>query len=247
MTALRFVRAAIPATLVFLAAAPLFAGPITSEVTLSMPAQSLVPGTTHTYSSSLGQEVVNLVAVDASRLQPLVPPGYVIVPASMTFGVGRADQGVVAITNYRGMHPLIDGISVMDNDVDINVAIGVAEPAAAAGAGLSFPGAFHLYTVAMYTNDPLYAAVLFADAMPVQYVPEIPYQRNMDDATGVGVVTANVPNLGSPFMTVTTGYGYALAPVRWKRCSGTTPSSGRRRFTSMTFRTESGTRPVRSM
>src|SRR5215813_3566175 len=32
----------------------------------SVPAQSLVPGTTHTYSSSLGQEVVNLVAVDAS-------------------------------------------------------------------------------------------------------------------------------------------------------------------------------------
>jgi hypothetical protein len=184
---------------------------ITPEVTLNMPAQSLVPGTTHTYSDSLGQEVDNLVAVDASRLQPLLPPGYVIVPASNFFGVGRANQGVVAIVNFRGMHPLIDGISVLDNDVAIDVGIVVAEPAAAAGAGLSIPGAFHLYTLAIYTNDPLYAVVLFADAMPVQYVPGITYQRNMDDATGVGVVTVNVPNLGSPFMTVTTGYGYALA------------------------------------
>jgi hypothetical protein len=133
---------------------------ITPEVTLNMPAQSLVPGTTHTYSDSLGQEVDNLVAVDASRLQPLLPPGYVIVPASNFFGVGRANQGVVAIANFRGMHPLIDGISVLDNDVAIDVGIVVAEPAAAAGAGLSIPGAFHLYTLAIYTNDPLYAVVL---------------------------------------------------------------------------------------
>jgi hypothetical protein len=54
MTASRFLRAAIPAALAFLAAAPLFAGPITPVVTLSTVADTgatLIPGGTGTFTS----------------------------------------------------------------------------------------------------------------------------------------------------------------------------------------------------
>jgi hypothetical protein len=54
MTASRFLRAAIPAALAFLAAAPLFAAPITPVVTLSTVADTgttLIPGGTGTFTS----------------------------------------------------------------------------------------------------------------------------------------------------------------------------------------------------
>lgn len=164
-----------------------------------------------TYLSALGQEVASLIAVSPSKLQPFLPPGYAIIPAS-ALGVGDLNQGIVGITVYRGIGALIDRIpSVADSHVAIMVSIVVAEPAEAVGAGLSIPGAFHFYILAIYTNDPLYAAHLGEADLPVELVRKILYQRPMDDATGVGDMSANIPSKGSPFMTVTSGFGYALA------------------------------------
>jgi hypothetical protein len=163
------------------------------------------------YESSVGQEFANTVAVSLSKLQPLVPPGYVILPASV-LGFGGPDQGIVAITNYRGIKPKISGISIMPSAAEISVSIVVAEPPDAAGAGLSAHGAYHLYTIAVYTSNPLFAAALRMTSMPVEFVPTIRVERNMDDATGVGEMFVDVPSNESPFKAFNTGNGYATGP-----------------------------------
>jgi hypothetical protein len=165
----------------------------------------------HTYGSSLGQEVANVIAVSASKLLPLLPAGYNIVPAA-SLGFGEADQGIVAIANYRGIDPTVDNKkSATKNQIAIDLGIVVAEPAQAVEAGVSIPGAFHLYTLAIYTNDARYAASLRRADMPVEFENKISYQREMNDATGVGDLIVTVPSKDTPFRTLNSGQGYAPA------------------------------------
>jgi hypothetical protein len=181
----------------------------------------------YTYGSSLGQEVNSIIAVSMSKLLPLVPAGYTIVPAS-SLGFGGSDQGLVVIVNFRGFDPILDGRDrLRQSQVAIDVGILVVEPPAAAQAGLAIPGAFHFYTLAIHTNDALYAASLFLGGMPVDFVPRIAYQRDMDDATGVGNLAVDVPVRRSPFQTLATGLGYApvlgaLDAVFWHQNRRTT-------------------------
>jgi hypothetical protein len=163
--------------------------------------------------------VANTIPVSAEKLIPLLPDEYSLVPAA-ALGLGSWDQGIVAIANFRGDNPQVDHRkSGQAQQVAIDVLILVNEPAEAATLGVNIPGAFHLYTLAIYTNDPQYAASLRAADMPVQFVPGITYDRLMDDATGVGDVNVAVPAKGSPFYSFNTGFGYgpagALDTVFW--------------------------------
>ena len=168
--------------------------------------------TLHTYDSSLGHEVTNVIAVSLSKLTPMLPAGYAAVPASL-LGFGGTDQGLVVIANVRGFNPAVDGKKPRKHDqVDIDVAIVVFEPAGAAEAGVSIPGAFHLYALAIYTNDARYAETLRKADMPVRFVNKITYERSMDDATGIGELIVNVPSKSNPLKTVNSGQGYAPAP-----------------------------------
>ncbi len=166
----------------------------------------------HTYGNSLGQEVINVIAVHASKLLPLLPPGYNIVPAS-SVGFGEPDQGIVVIANFRGIDPTVDHREPLNqNQVAIDVAILVFEPSEAVQAGVNIPGAFHVYALAIYTNDARYAASLRRADIPVEFVHNIDYQRSMNDATGVGDLMVKVPSNDSPFQTFSSGLGYAPVP-----------------------------------
>lgn len=165
----------------------------------------------HIYGSSLGQEVANVIAVSASKLLPLFPAEYNLVPAS-SLGFGRTDQGIVVIANFRGIDPTVGGGRPSNqNQVAVDVGILVAEPAEAEEAGVSIPGAFHLYILAIYTNDARYAASLRQADMPVEFIKMIDYQRDMNDATGVGNLVVSIPSKVSPFQTVNSGQGYVPA------------------------------------
>jgi hypothetical protein len=61
----------------------------------------------HTYGTSEGHEIANVIAVNASKLLPLLPPEYTLVPAA-SLGFGRPDQGLVDIANFRGFDPTVD-------------------------------------------------------------------------------------------------------------------------------------------
>jgi hypothetical protein len=166
----------------------------------------------HTYGSSLGQEVVNVIAVDESKLLPLLPAGYNIVPAE-SVGFGGPDQGIVAIANFRGVDPVVDNSKPLKQDqIAIDVAILVEEPGDAVQAGVSIPGAHHLYTLGIYTNDARYAASLRSAEIPVEFVNKISYQRDMNDASGVGDLIVSVPSKKSPFHTFSSGQGYVPVP-----------------------------------
>ncbi len=166
----------------------------------------------HHYSSSLGQELTSVIAVSTSKLLPLVPTAYTIVPASALL-VGRPDQGIVALVNFRGFNPTVDQRrSNHEPQITIDLGILVAEPAEAAAVGLSIPGAFHFYTLAILTNDNHYAASLHDARMPANFINKISYQRSMNDATGVGDLAVRVPAHNPLFFSLNTGQGYALAP-----------------------------------
>lgn len=166
----------------------------------------------HTYGNSLGQEVINVIAVDSSKLLPLLPAGYALVPAASA-GFGRPDQGVVVIANFRGIDPTVDHRRPLDqNQVAIDVAILVFEPSEAVQAGVSIPGAFHVYALAIYTNDARYAASLRRADIPVEFVNNIGYQRHMNDATGMGTLAVKVPSKDSPFHTFSSSQGYVPIP-----------------------------------
>jgi len=168
--------------------------------------------TLHTYGSSIGQDLVTVIAVDASKLLPLLPKGYTLVPASLA-GFGGPDQGVVVMAEFRAIDPTVDQRKPLtENEVAIDIAILVVEPAHAAQAGVNIPGAFHLYTLAIYTNDARYAASLNRGDMPVDFVNKIEYQRDMNDNTGVGNLAVAVPAKESPFHTLSVGQGYAPVP-----------------------------------
>ncbi|SEF78177.1 hypothetical protein SAMN05216334_10941 [Nitrosomonas ureae] len=166
----------------------------------------------HTYGNSLGQEVVNIIAVSASRLLPLLPAGYNLIPAA-SVGFGGPDQGIVVIANFRGIDPTVDQRKPLNqNQVAVDVAILVSQPEEAAQAEVDIPGAFHVYTLAIYTNDARYAASLYRADIPVEFVNKIDYQRNMNDVTGVGDLIVNIPSKDSPFHTLSSGLGYAPVP-----------------------------------
>jgi hypothetical protein len=165
----------------------------------------------HTYGNSLGHEVVNVIAVSASKLRPLVPPEYTILPASNLM-FGSPDQGIVTIANFQGINPTVDQRpSSRQPQVAIDVGILVVEPVEAATAGVNIPGAFHLYALTIFTNDAQYAASLRTGDMPVEFVDRIGYQREMDDATGIGDLIVSVPAQHPILYSINTGQGYALA------------------------------------
>jgi hypothetical protein len=174
----------------------------------------------HTYASSTAWEVINAVAVNAATLAPLLPAGYQTIPAS-ALGLGSPTQGIVVLANYQGLRPSIDQRSSgRDDQVAIDVGILVAEPAEASLINVNLPGAFHIYTLAIYTDDAGYAASLQGSGMPVELVRDITYDRQFVDATGFGTLTVNVSNHDASFHSINTGFGYqpvggALNAVFW--------------------------------
>jgi hypothetical protein len=165
----------------------------------------------HTYGNSLGQEVISVIAVDSSKLQPLLPVGYDLVPASAV-GFGQPGQGIVVVGNFRGIDYFVDKRTNVHEQVAIDVVALVNEPSEASGAALNIPGAFHVYALTIYTDDAQYAASFYQTGFPVELVSKIEYRREMNDATGVGRLSINIPSKLSPFSTESVGQGYARAP-----------------------------------
>lgn len=171
----------------------------------------------HTYNALKAREITSLITVNAPKLKRLLPAGYQLLPASV-LGLGRADQGIVTLSNYHGLGAQVDRWPRRDQ-VAIDIAILVAEPADAAQAGLSIPGAYHLYALKILTDDPVYAASLRRAGMPVRYLRHIGYDRQIDDPSGAGTLTVNVP-ANRPFLrSIHTAFGYqpagTLDPVFW--------------------------------
>ena len=173
---------------------------------LTVPARAQV---LHTYSNSTGHEVVNVVAVDMSKVRPLVPAEYTIVPASAVL-FGRPDQGLVTIANFQGSNPVVDHSPGRRPQVAIDLAVLIAEPASAASVGLNIPGTYHLYALRIFTDDARYAESLRSSGMPVEFLEHIGYQRTMDDATGVGDLNVALPDRYPFLYSANTGQGYAL-------------------------------------
>lgn len=186
----------------------------------------------HTYVVSKGHEVDHLIAVDAAKLVDLLPAGYALVPAS-EFGVGSPDQGIVVIINFEGLDPTIDNrLMSAHNRVGVDVTILVTEPAGAAEAGVAFPGAFHFYTLAMYSNDPPYVASLRQAGIPIGISPNLVYQWGVDDVSGAGEVAIDIPTPRSALASRSTAFGFGPLEVSSMQSSGMTASSGGRRCTS---------------
>jgi hypothetical protein len=175
----------------------------------------------HTYGNTMGHEVANVIAVSASKLLPLVPPEYTIIPASSLL-FGRPDQGIVTIANFQAINPTVDQRASRQLQVAIDVGILVVEPAAAAKAAVNIPGAFHIYAITIFTDDAQYAASLHTGGMPVEFVQTIDYQREMDDATGVGDLIVSVPAKHRAFYSTNAGQGYAPVPGAFNAVFGTT-------------------------
>ena len=90
------------------------------------------------------------------------------------------------------------------------MAILIVEPADAAAVGLAFPGAFHLYTLAIYSDDAPYFASLRSADIPIEFVPELTYERQIDDVTGLGHLVVHIPAKGSSVHTFNTAFGYGM-------------------------------------
>src|SRR5205085_8213304 len=124
------------------------------------------------------------------------------------------------VVNFHGYQPKIDQASDGNAEqTDIDVGILVAEPPDAAVADLNIPGAFHVYTLGIYTDDSHYADSL-QGSMPVEFLKQITYNRQFDDTTGFGTLAVNVPDRDSPISSINNAYGYqsqtgALDAVFW--------------------------------
>lgn len=163
----------------------------------------------HTYSATTAWEIANLIPVSLTKLTPLLPDGYQAVPASAQ-GVGTPDQGIVVVANFQALDFQVEGRAPR-RQTTIDVAILVSEPKNASVSGVSIPGAFHLYTLAIATDDPVYAASLNDGGMPVIRIDKILYNRQIDDSSGVGTLTVSVPE-DRPFLhSVNNAMGYQLA------------------------------------
>jgi hypothetical protein len=163
----------------------------------------------HTYDTSLATEVANAIPVEAERLWPLLPAEYDLIPAAAV-GLGEWDQGVVAIVNFQGLDATIDHRRPRrDPSTRIYVTILVAPPAAASTAGVDVSGALHFYTLAAYSDDSAFAGSLRVADLPIEFVPRLTFDRQIDELSGVGELTVAVPSRQSPFRSVNTAFGYA--------------------------------------
>jgi hypothetical protein len=166
--------------------------------------------TVHTYGNVSGVEIANVIAIDITKLAALIPAGYDILPAAAV-GFGRQDQGVLAIANFRGLTPVVDGRSTgREQQVAVDVGILVAQPSEAAAAGVDIPGASHFYTLTIYSNDARYVASLRDAGMPVR-LRNIIYDRMINDATGIGDLTVAVQDSKSHLASY--NIGLTLAPA----------------------------------
>jgi hypothetical protein len=164
----------------------------------------------HTYPTAAATEVVNAIPVSAAKLVSLLPDGYEPVPAAV-LGLGGWDQGIVVIVNFQGASGAVDGRMPRNwFRTVIDIGILVTEPAAAELAGVDIPGAFHFYSLAFYTDDAEFAASLRSADMPVEYVPHIVHDRQID-ADGEGTLLMAVPSKDSPFYSASTAFGYSPA------------------------------------
>ena len=164
----------------------------------------------HTFPTATATELINAVPVSAAKLAPLLPDGYEVIPAP-ALGLGGWDQGIVVIVNFQGTNGTVDGRkSDQPLRTVIDLGILVAEPAAAELADLDIPGAFHLYSLAFYTDDAEYAASLRLADMPIEFVPRIAYER-LIDAEGAGTLAVDVPSKDSPFYSLNTAFGHVPA------------------------------------
>lgn len=164
----------------------------------------------HTYQTGFATEVAHTTPVPATTLTPLLPEGYVLAPAALQ-GLGGWDEGVVVIFNFHGSENSIDyRRSRNRTSTRIDLLVWVMEPAAAKLIGADNPGAFHFYSLAYYTDDVEFAASLRSAGMPVEFVPQTTYERDMD-LTGVGTVAVNAPSRWTPFYSTTTAFGHAPA------------------------------------
>jgi hypothetical protein len=166
--------------------------------------------TLHTYQTGFATEVAHTTPVPAANLTPLLPEGYVLAPAAL-LGLGGWDEGVVVIFNFHGSENSIDNRRLRNRaSTRIDLLVWVMEPAAAKLIGADNPGAFHFYSLAYYTDDVEFAASLRSAGMPVEFVPQTTYERDMD-LTGAGTVAVNVPSRWTPFYSSTTAFGHVPA------------------------------------
>jgi hypothetical protein len=150
--------------------------------------------TVHTYKLSPGAEVTNAIAVDQQKLATYLPTEYELLPASI-LGLGGSDQGIVAIVNFRSSNLAIDDKTHSRfGPVVIDVGIIISQPDAAVEAGLDIPGAFHFYTLRIYSTDARYLESLRDADLPVQFKPFIAYVRTIDDVSGLGHLSVFVPD-----------------------------------------------------
>src|SRR5262249_35368226 len=78
--------------------------------------------------------------------------------------------------------------------------------------GVNIPGAFHIYALTIFTDDARYAASLQSGGMSVEFFESIGYQREMDDATGIGDLIVTVPDRYPFLSSDNMGQGYAPMP-----------------------------------
>ncbi len=164
--------------------------------------------TLHRYANSSGQEIINIITTNKTKLFPLLPPGYKPVSA-FDVGFGNIDQGIIVIANFQGIDPTVDHLKPLKKpQVAIDVAILVEEPLEAKTVGVNIQGAFHVYALGIYTNDARYAASLKDAGMPVTFIKDIQYQRDIDDDTGIGSLLVDSTNQRLPFHTYSESEGY---------------------------------------
>jgi hypothetical protein len=163
----------------------------------------------HSYQTATAWEIATLVPVDLTKVTPLLPDGFQPVPASAV-GVGTAAQGVVVLAQYQGIDGQVDS-STPRTLTAIDEAILIAPPADAALAGVDIPGAFHFYAIHIFTDDAPYAATLHEAGMPVSIVPNIAYDRQIDDASGMGSLGVALNSDHSSLQTLSTASGYQPA------------------------------------
>ncbi|MFE6833417.1 hypothetical protein ACFVFI_01040 [Streptomyces sp. NPDC057705] len=188
-----------------------------ADRTATKPATTAGVQVLHNYQFSFAAEVSNAIRVNKTKLLPFLPDGYTPVPAS-DFGVGGENDGVVAIVNICDENLSVDGTPSRRTTLVQDVGILVREPADAAAAGLGIPGAFHIYLLALYTDNRPYADSLRSGDIPVQFVPNITHDRRIDDV-GVGKLTVRVPARKDPYYSLNEASGFSstgeVAAILW--------------------------------
>lgn len=164
----------------------------------------------HTYHTRFATEVAHTTPVPAANLAPLLPDGYELAPVAL-LGLGGWDEGLVVIFNFHGSENSIDRHRLRKPaSTRIDLLVWVIEPASAKLIGADIPGACHFYSLAYYTDDSEFVASLRSADMPVELVPKIRYERDMD-LSGAGTLAVTVPSRCTPFYSNNTAFGHAPA------------------------------------